>query len=134
MPNLNKVVLIGHLVRDPEVRYVGGNNTAICTGAIAVSEHWKNKATGAREEKTAFIDFKIWGGSADRFAEWYGKGTAVALTGKLEQEEWVDKVTGNKRSKLVVNVDDYQNCSGKRDAVAASAGGGEAPFEEDVPY
>lgn len=137
MPNYNLTVLMGHLTRDPEVRFVGGNNTAICSATIAVSKKMKNKQTGQWSEKTAFIDLKIWGSSGERFAEWFQKGSALLVSGELEQESWDDKQTGQKRSKLVVNVQDYQNANGRAEKQPVAAGGGSSsPFagDEDLPY
>lgn len=136
MPNYNKTLLMGHLTRDPEIRHVGGNNTAICSATIAVSKKMKNKQTGKYTEKTAFVDLKIWGASGERFAEWFQKGSAVFVDGELEQESWEDKNSGQKRSKLVVNVQDYQNANGRGEQQPVAAGSSSAPFDgnEDVAF
>lgn len=133
MPNYNHVTLVGHLVRDPEVKYIGNGKTAICQTAIAVSERWKNKQTGETQEKCSFIDIKLFGPNGERFAEWYKKGSCVLIEGKLEQESWEDKQSGQKRSKLVVNVSHHENLSGRREQEPAGVGAGSSG-DEDVPF
>lgn len=132
MPNANMVVLMGHLARDPELKYVGNGKTAICQCSIATTKHWKEKGSGEKKEKTAFVDLTIWSGSGERFAEWFRKGSAVYVTGSLEQDTWEDKETGKKRSKLFVNVTDYQGVGGKNSS--RDDGPGDDANPDDVPY
>lgn len=133
MPNANLVVLMGHLVRDPEVKYLG-SGSSICNATIATSKKWKDKASGQMKEKTAFIDLRIWNGSGERFAEWFSKGSAVHVTGSIEQESWEDKQSGQKRSKLSVKVLDYQGVGGRRDTVGASSDSGDDDTDGEVPF
>ena len=132
MPNYCNVTIVGHLTRDPEVKTFGSSQS-LCTCGIAYTKSWKNKQSGQRQEKTTFVDFKVWGGSGERFAEWFTKGSPVLLVGELEQEEWQDKTSGQKRSKIVLNVNDYQNLRSKSDSVErepemATADAGDVPF------
>jgi len=107
MPNYNRAVLIGHMARDPETKYVTSGQS-ITTGAVAVSKKWKDKTSGETREQTSFIDFKLWGSRGDVFSQYVRKGHPIMLEGALEQESWTDKESGNKRSKIVVNVTDFQ--------------------------
>lgn len=107
MPNYNRAVLIGHVTRDPEIKYVTSGQS-ITTGSVAVSKHWKDKSSGEKREQTSFIDFKIWGSRGEVFAQYVRKGHPIMLEGSLEQESWTEKESGAKRSKLVVNVTDFQ--------------------------
>lgn len=135
MANFMCVVVVGHLTRDPELKYLA-DNTAICNCGIAYTKSWRDKQTGKKGEKTAFIDIKLWGGLGERFAEWFRKGQSALVFGKLEQEEWTDKQSGSKRSKLVLKVDEYENLSpkprdsdsGQREMAEASVGDDDVPF------
>lgn len=127
MPNYNKAVLIGHMARDPEIKYVTSGQS-ITTGAIAVSKKWRDKTSGENREQTSFIDFKIWGSRGEAFAQYVKKGNPVMLEGSLEQESWTDKESGNKRSKIVVNVTEFQFLKGG----GASASRENSEVEEPV--
>ncbi len=126
MPNYNKAILIGHVTRDPEVKYLPAGQ-ALTTGTVAVSKHWKDKATGERKEATSFIDFKFWGKGGEIFAQYVRKGDPIMIEGALEQESWTDKTTQAKRSKLVVNVEEFQQLKGK----TKDDGGDPPPAQED---
>lgn len=115
MPNYNKAILIGHVTRDPEVKTFGGGQ-ALTTGTVAVSKHWKDKATGERKEATSFIDFKFWGKGGEVFAQYVRKGDPIMIEGALEQESWTDKTTQAKRSKLVVNVEEFQQLKSRTES------------------
>jgi single-strand DNA-binding protein len=124
MPNFNHTVIIGHLVRDAETRFLpSGASVTEC--AIAQSEKWTNKKTNLKEEKTLFLDLVIWGPSGERFAEWYQKGRAVMVAGKLEQDSWEDKESGKNRTKIKLNVRDHQACGPSKDGSTASQGSAE---------
>lgn len=127
MPNYNKAILIGHVTRDPEVKSLNGGQS-LTTGTVAVSKHWKDKATGERKEATSFIDFKFWGKGGEIFAQYVRKGDPIMIEGALEQESWTDKTTQAKRSKIVVNVEEFQQLKAKpKDA------GGDSPPAQDDP-
>lgn len=113
MPNFNSVTIIGHLTRDPELRTTSGGKS-ICQCGIATTDKFKAK-DGSWKEDTCFVDFHLWGNSGERFHQWFGKGDAVLISGKLKLETWDDKNTGAKRSKHTINVFNFENCSGKRD-------------------
>jgi single-strand DNA-binding protein len=106
MADLNLVVLIGRLTRDPVLRYTPAQ-TAICEFGLAVGRKFKT-ASGEQREETAFIDCQVWGKGGEIFNQYMSKGKQVSIQGRLKYDTWEDKATGAKRSKLSVNVDDFQ--------------------------
>lgn len=105
MPNLNKVMLMGNLTRDPELRYTQ-NNTPIANLGLAVNRRWKNQA-GEQQEETTFIDCDAWGRTAEVLNQYLKKGRPVYLEGRLKLDQWQDQ-QGNNRSKLKVVVESFQ--------------------------
>lgn len=105
MPNFNQVTFIGHLTRDPELKFLP-SNMALCTGGIAASEKYTTKS-GEKKEDTCFIDFAVWGKQGETFKQYMAKGRAVMLIGRLKLETWDDKASGAKRSKHTINVDRF---------------------------
>lgn len=96
---MNKVIELGNLTRDVELKTVGANNSQVAKFAVAVNEKYKDK------EKTMFIDCNCWGNRAGVLEKYFKKGSRILVEGKLEQETW-DK-DGEKRSKHVINVSDF---------------------------
>lgn len=114
MPNYNRAQIMGHLTRDPESKSLAsGVNVTEC--GIATTEKWKDKNSGETKEKTAFVDFVVWGRRGELFAEWFNKGSAVFIEGSLELDQWDDKETGKKRSKLKIKVSNFENVGGRSD-------------------
>ncbi len=100
MANLNKVMLIGNLTRDPELRYTP-KGTAVADIAIAINRIWNNEA-GQRQEETTFVDVTLWGRQAELAQQYLSKGRGIYVEGRLQMDTWDDKNTGQKRSKLKV--------------------------------
>lgn len=100
MPNYNSVTFIGHLARDPEVRFTQ-SGTAVCGGAIGVNYGW------GENKDSFFLNFNIWGKSAENFDKWCAKGDAVLITGELQESKWQDKQTGEERRRWEVKVRDW---------------------------
>ena len=100
MANLNKVMLIGNLTRDPELRYTP-KGTAVADVAIAINRIWNNEA-GQRQEETTFVDVTLWGRQAELAQQYLSKGRGIYVEGRLQMDTWDDKNTGQKRSKLKV--------------------------------
>ncbi len=100
MANLNKVMLIGNLTRDPELRYTP-KGTAVADVAIAINRVWNNDA-GQRQEETTFVDVTLWGRQAELAQQYLNKGRGIYVEGRLQMDTWDDKNTGQKRSKLKV--------------------------------
>lgn len=106
MPNLNQVNLIGHLTREPELRYTP-KGTAVVEIALAINREWKTEA-GEKKFEVAFVDVTAWARLAEVIGQYLHKGSPVFITGRLSLESWVDKSTQQKRQKLVVVADGMQ--------------------------
>lgn len=104
MSDLNRVVITGRLGRDPEVKYIP-SGMAVCQLNLAVGSSWFDKASNQRKEKTTWVDVTCWGKTAELAGEYLAKGREVGIDGRLEMDEWDDKTTGQKRSKLKVVCD-----------------------------
>lgn len=100
MANLNKVMIIGNLTRDPEVRYTP-KGTAVADLGIAVNRQWTNEA-GEKQEEVTFIGVTLWGRQAELAQQYLAKGRSVYIEGRLTQESWDDKETGKKQTKTKV--------------------------------
>src|SRR5580692_11806621 len=112
MANVNKVMLIGRLTRDPEMRTFS-NGGKVANFGFAVSNRRKNQQSGQWEDYPMFIDCKAFnrgefGKTADLIEQYLHKGNQAFLEGKLDFEQWDDKTTGAKRSKHVLIVDNVQ--------------------------
>lgn len=101
MASFNKVILVGNLTRDPQVRYTPGG-TAVAEIGLAVNRQWFDKQTNSRREEVTFVDVTLWGRTAEIAGEYLGKGRQVLIEGRLQTDTWDDKETGQKRSKLRV--------------------------------
>ena len=138
--NINKVVLAGRLTRDCETRFTQAG-LAIVKFGVAVNE--KFKSGDEWKEKVTFVDVTLFGKRGEAFAKFFHKGSECYLEGKLNFEQWDDKQTGEKKSKLAVIADEWQFVGGKQDgerkadAPQPSGGGtsdgvrfddGDAPF------
>ena len=121
MPNLNKVMLIGNLTRDPEVKFTP-KGTAIAELGLAINRTWKNES-GEKQEETTFVDVTLWGRQAEIAKEYLTKGRPVYIEGRLQLDSWDDKQTGQKRTKLKVTGEQLQLLGG-RDGASGGGGGG----------
>ena len=142
MPNLNKTFLIGNLTRDPEMRHTS-KGSAVTGFGLAVNRNYKN-AAGEIEEETTFLDVSAFGQQAETVSKFLKKGAAVFVEGRLRLDQWDDKTTGQKRSKIVVIADRVQFLSPRKaDAadngkaavsIGAAAAGADIPPDDDVPF
>ena len=114
MANVNKVILIGNLTRDPELRYTPGG-AAVSDIALAVNRNWNNNQ-GERQVETTFVDVTLWARQAEIAKEYLSKGSPVYIEGRLQLDSWEDKQSGQKRSRLRVIGESMQ--------MLGSAGGG----------
>ncbi len=126
MASFNKVILVGNLTRDPEVRYTTGGS-AVCDITLAVNYQWTDKKSNERKEEVSFIDVTLWGRTAEIAGEYLAKGRPVLVEGRLQQDKWDDKETGQKRSKLKVVADAMQLLGGRSEGGPPGGGGGTAP-------
>jgi single-strand DNA-binding protein len=121
MANLNKVMLIGNLTRDPEVRYTP-KGTAVAELGLAVNRIY-NAENGEKREETTFVDVTLWGRTAEIAGEYLKKGRPVFIEGRLQLDSWDDKQTGQKRTKLKV-VGEGLQLLGSRGGGGEGGGGG----------
>jgi single-strand DNA-binding protein len=125
MASYNKIILMGNLTRDPEMRE-SQRGTSFVKTAIAVNDRVPN-SQGGWDDKATFFELVIFGKRAEAFEKYLRKGSSVLVDGKLEVQKWKDK-EGLERTTLSVNVNDWQFAGGKAD----NAGGGHsAPSEQD---
>lgn len=111
MANLNKVLLIGNLTRDPELRYTPGG-TAVASFGLAVNRKFRT-SSGEDREDTCFVDINAFGRQAEVLSEYMAKGRQIFIEGRLHLDQWEDKQTGAKRSKLTVTVENFQFIGGR---------------------
>lgn len=102
----NKVLLMGNLTRDPELRHTQ-SNLAVTTIGLAVNNKFKDK-TGEMREEVVFVDCDAWGRTAEVLCQYLTKGRPVFIEGRLKLDEWTDKQDGTKRTKLKVVVETFQ--------------------------
>lgn len=136
MASFNKVILMGNLTRDPDLRYLP-NNTAVCDIGLAVNEKYKSKQTGEMVEQVNFVDCTAFAKAAENISKFFQKGKPIFVEGKLRFEQWDDKETGKKRSKLKVVIDNWQFIEGKKSEGQGQGGGGQpAPPQDpaDIPF
>ncbi|HZP61545.1 MAG TPA: single-stranded DNA-binding protein [Opitutaceae bacterium] len=130
MAYLNKVFLIGNLTRDPELR-VTPKGTAICQFGLAVNRQFKDESGQTRDE-TTFVDIEAWGKQGELVSKYLTKGSPAMVEGRLKLDQWEDKQSGQKRSKLKIVLDNVQFL-GRPGGAAAAAGGAAAPEEGSEP-
>ena len=141
MANLNKVMLIGNLTRDPELRYTP-KGTAVADIGMAINRVWTNDQ-GERQEETTFVDVTLWGRQAELAQQYLSKGRPVYIEGRLQMDTWEDKNSGQKRSKLKVVGENMQfigsaggggggRPSGGEEQPAASQAQGGSPAAEEI--
>ena len=151
--SINRVVLVGNLTRDPELRYTP-KGVAIAKIGLAVNRTWRTE-TGESKEEVTFVDIDAFGRQAETIGQYLKKGRPILIEGRLRLDQWDDKQTGQKRSKLGVVLEGFQFLGGgnraeggagenqRRPSAATSApaptpaGEAEAPpppEEDDVPF
>ena len=116
MASFNKVILVGNLTRDPEVRYTP-KGTAIAKIGVAVNRVWTNEA-GEKKEEVTFVDVDVFGRTAENVGQYMRKGRPILIEGRLRLDQWDDKQTGQKKSKLGVVAETVQ-------FLGSAPGGGE---------
>ena len=118
MANLNRVLLIGNLTRDPEIRYTP-KGTAVAEIGLAVNRVYSGE-DGERKEETTFVDVTLWARQAEVAGQYLKKGRPVFIEGRLQLDSWEDKQTGQKRSRLRVVGENLQLLGSRQDAEAAT--------------
>lgn len=120
MASINKVILVGHLGKDPETRYAPSGD-AICNFSIATSESWKDKNTGEKKEQTEWHRISMFGKLAEIAGQYLTKGSLVYIEGKLQTRKWQDK-EGNERYTTEIRADQMKMLGGKNDRQGNSGG------------
>jgi single-strand DNA-binding protein len=137
MTSFNKVILMGNLTRDPEVRYTP-NGSAVASFAIAVNRKYKQGEE--TKEEVSYIDIVVFGKQAENCGQYLNKGDAALIEGRLQQRRWDDKDTGQKRSKVEVAAQSVtfmpkRQSSGGGSGHSQAEQAPEAPVDEgDIPF
>lgn len=127
---VNKVILVGNLGKDPEVRYTSGGQ-AVANLRIATSRSWTDKQSGQRKEETEWHDVEVWGKQAEQCGEYLAKGRQVYVEGRLKTDKWQDKQSSQERSKVKVVADTVRFLGGR--GAGGGGGGGRAPAPDEAP-
>jgi single-strand DNA-binding protein len=140
--NLNKVTIAGNLTRDPELRF-SPKGLAICKFGVAINRTWKGESGDQKEEAT-FIDVDGFGRTAEAVAQYFKKGKPIYVEGRLKLDQWDDKQSGQKRSKLGVVMESFQFVGGKSESEPAASPSPRKehdpqppplpPVDDDVPF
>jgi single-strand DNA-binding protein len=120
MPNLNKVMLMGNLTRDPESKFLP-SGTPVCELGMAINRFWTDQG-GERKEQTCFVDLTAFGRQAETLGRFMKKGRPLYVEGRLDFQQW-ETPEGQKRSKLKVIVENFQFLGGRDDAAAGGEPG-----------
>src|SRR5580704_7652645 len=120
MANVNRVILVGNLTRDPQLKYLP-SQTAVAEFGLAMNRKFKS-ATGEDREEVCFVDCSAFGRTGEVINQYCQKGKLIYIEGRLKYDQWEDKQGGGKRSKLSVVVENFQFLSGRD-----GGGGGGAP-------
>jgi len=152
MANFNKVILAGNLTRDPELRYTP-KGTAVAKFGMAINRTWKSE-TGEAKEEVTFVDVEAWERQAEVIAQYFKKGRPILVEGRLKLDQWEDKNTHQKQSKLRVRLESFSFIDSKpgdtsgapaaarpatapaapADASAPAEPGAPEPEQDDVPF
>lgn len=129
MASYNRVILMGNLTRDPQLRYLP-NQTAVVDIGLAVNHRYRT-SSGEDREEVMFIDCTAFGKQAEVINQYCQKGRPLLVEGRLKLDTWDDKQTGQKRSKHKITIDNFQLIGGRQDAQSGGGGnydeGGDAP-------
>lgn len=121
MANLNKVMLIGRLTRDPETRHISSGNSVVSFG-MAVNRTYTNRASGEKVEETTFVDVEAWGRTGETIARFMQKGRQIFVEGRLKFDSW--ERDGQRRSKLSVVCENFQFVDSQSSGQGGGGGGG----------
>lgn len=139
--SFNKIILVGNLGRDPELRYTP-QGTPVCNFTLATNERRKDKS-GETQDMTTWFRVTLWGRQAETASQYLTKGRPIYIEGRLRMEEWTDR-DGQKRFTLEVHATDMQFIGGRPEGTAPetdrgtqeSAAGGHEPeiSDDDIPF
>jgi single-strand DNA-binding protein len=138
---INKVILIGNLGKDPEVKYTQ-TGTAICSFSLATTRRWQTK-DGEKKEETEWVYIEAWSKLAELCGEYLAKGRQAYVEGRLKTDKWTDKQSGQEKYRTKVVAEQVKFLGGKSDRVPAAADEKEpetgsaapaAPAPDDIPF
>src|SRR4051812_1875402 len=130
MANINRVVLVGNLTRDPELRTTPGG-TSVCKLRLAVNERTKDASTGQWGDRANYFDVTVWGNQGESCAQYLAKGRPAAVDGRLQWREW-DAQDGTKRQAVEIVAESVQFLGGRPEAGdAATTAGGD---DDGIPF
>jgi single-strand DNA-binding protein len=144
MANINRVVLVGNLTKDPELRHTP-NGTAVCKLRLAVNTRQKDAQTGEWGDKPNYFDITVWGNQGESCAQYLSKGRPVAVDGRLDWREW-EAQDGSKRQAVEIIADTVQFLGSRGDAesggerqfvpagATADADMGGSATDDDIPF
>ncbi|MDB6134796.1 MAG: ssb [Verrucomicrobiales bacterium] len=121
MASLNKVMLIGNLTRDPELRYTP-KGMAVTDIGLAMNRRYV--VDGEKREEVTFVDVTFWGKGAEIISQYMKKGSPIYVEGRLRLDSWEDKQSGQKQSRLKVTGEEFQFLGGREGGGGAGGGGG----------
>ena len=144
MASYNKVILMGNLTRDPELKFLL-SGTLVVNFAVETSESWKDKHTGEKREEVCFVDLEALGRQAEVISEYFSRGKPILVEGRLKFDQW-ETEDGQKRSKHRVRVDRFSFVGGRQDEDAddfglakpgseqSSSGQPDDSTDDDIPF
>jgi single-strand DNA-binding protein len=148
MANINRVVLVGNLTKDPELRHTP-SGTAVCKLRVAVNTRQKDSATGQWGDKPNYFDVTVWGNQAESCSQYLSKGRPIGVDGRLDWREW-EAQDGSKRQAVEIIAESVQFLGGRGDdggfgggggnqfvpaaAAAEAADFGPAAADDDIPF
>lgn len=122
MANVNKVILIGNVTRDPEVKFTS-KGSAVTDIGLAINRNY-TLDNGEKREETTFVDVELWGRLAEIAGEYAKKGRPIYVEGRLRMDTWEDKTSGQKRSRMKVVGENIQLLGGRPEGGGRPSGGG----------
>lgn len=123
MASYNKVILIGNLTRDPQVKYLP-SGTAVAEIGLAVNRTWFDKQSNSKKEEVTFVDVTLWDRTAEVAGEYLTKGKQVLIEGRLQMDSWEDRETKQKRTKLKIVGESMTMLGSRTDGGGPPSGGG----------
>ena len=131
MASFNKVLLMGNLTRDPELRYTSGG-TAVASFGLAVNRKFKQGEEW--KDEVCFVDITVWAKQGENCAEYLNKGSQAFIEGRLNYQTWEDKQSGQQRSKLEVVANNVQFLTKQGDKKDMGSGSSSVTDDDDVPF
>lgn len=128
--SLNRVLLMGNLTRDVELRAVGGSGQQVANVGLALNRSFTT-ASGEKRDEVTFVDCEAWGKTAEIMQKYLGKGRQVCIEGRLKLDTWDDKTSGKKQSKLKVVIESFYFADSKGGPGAGGGGGGGSSYSDE---